>query len=937
MGSKRVAFLGLLVAVGFTEPMVGRGQSVNHAELLRQLGPENLANGERIYANLCANCHGKDGRTPSLPIARAFGTGPFKFGSDPYSMYRTLTDGNGLMGPQTWMTPQERYDVIHYIRESFMKPLYPDFQPLDEAYLSQLPSEEGKASDGEEAALDREYGGALASQLRVVGEDGATRDYPSVLTLRLNDGVSLAYDLHRLSQAALWRGGFLDLSQTQHQRPRGEFVPLLDGDLWSGLQQFGWMLYDGAAAGTDPLSPGGQLYRRGPFPKRWMEYHGLYVKEDQKVLHYSIRQREVWELPEVAPSGQGMQHTFRIAPGKEPLQLVVGQGTPSGNRYSGVIRWVALADASLRSLRPISRGGEARQHLAVSAGAALNVLDETGVADVPWVGATITGPTSGLSWEVDSEERLILSIAPSEEEMRFSLIRSSGRGSASFYAFASSTWVRVLRGESVPSIRSVMRGGPRRWPETLVTSIKRGETGSAYEKDEIGLPEPNPWNAWMRTSALAFMEDGRMVVATHGGDVWLVTLDETEARWKRFAAGLYEPFGIQVVANQIYLTCKDRLVRLHDLDGNDEADYYESFYADWDVSMFFHAFNFDLQRDADGYFYYAKSGQYTDFRLPGAVIRVSPDGQTSDVWATGFRTPNGMGILPDGRVTVGDNQGNWIPASKVSLIRPGGFYGYVNNLERKGRWAPDGGRLNLASVSVPETFEPPVIWMPQEVDSSCGGQVWVDDPRWGPLSGRMIHTSFGKARVFTLSIQEVDGVAQGALIRLPFQFQAGVQRARVNPADGQLYLVGLHGWNGGWPKELGEQAHGGLYRIRYTGAPVKMLSQAEVGARGLRVGTNFEIDRGRLAREQFRVTAWNYRWRQRYGSDQFSVLDPERQGRDTWPIESVTLGPDGRALEIALPDLQPCHQLLLELELPVVGGEWFRESVLFTVNAVPER
>ena len=86
-----------------------------------------LKRGQTIYNNLCVNCHGADGRTPSLPVARAFGTGELKFGTDPYSMFRTLTDGSGLMGPQTWMTPARRYDVIHYIREQFMKPLHPDF------------------------------------------------------------------------------------------------------------------------------------------------------------------------------------------------------------------------------------------------------------------------------------------------------------------------------------------------------------------------------------------------------------------------------------------------------------------------------------------------------------------------------------------------------------------------------------------------------------------------------------------------------------------------------------------------------------------------------------------------------------------------------------------------------------------------------------------
>ena len=146
-------------------------------------------------------------------------------------------------------------------------------------------------------------------------------------------------------------------------------------------------------------------------------------------------------------------------------------------------------------------------------------------------------------------------------------------------------------------------------------------------------------------------------------------------QWQRFAAGLYEPFGLQVIDNKIYVTCKDRLTRLHDMNNDGEADFYESFSADTDVSAFFHAYNFDLQRDSKGNLYYVKAGQYTSRALPGAVIKVSANGNKRTVHSTGFRTPNGMGILPNNRLTVSDNQGSWMPASKVSLLKPGVFYG----------------------------------------------------------------------------------------------------------------------------------------------------------------------------------------------------------------------------------------------------------------------
>ena len=83
---------------------------------------------------------------------------------------------------------------------------------------------------------------------------------------------------------------------------------------------------------------------------------------------------------------------------------------------------------------------------------------------------------------------------------------------------------------------------------------------------------------------------------------------------------LYEPFGAQVIDGLIYVTCRNGIVRLHDLNNDGEADFYETWYADTDVSTFFHSFNFDLQVDHRGHLYYVKAGEYTDYKLPGAVI-----------------------------------------------------------------------------------------------------------------------------------------------------------------------------------------------------------------------------------------------------------------------------------------------------------------------------
>jgi hypothetical protein len=485
------------------------------------------------------------------------------------------------------------------------------------------------------------------------------------------------------------------------------------------------------------------------------------------------------------------------------------------------------------------------------------------------------------------------------------------------------------KSEALVDPTTLLEGGPRRWTEELTTNGELGQPKGAYALDTINLPIDNPYNAWMRTSALGFFDDGRLLLTTHGGDAWIVSgIDDQlqKITWNRFATGLYEPFGVQIVDGQIYITCKDRIVRLHDLNDDGEADFYESFFPDPDVSTFFHAFNFDLHTDSEGYFYYAKAGQYTSYEKPGAVIKVAPDGKSHEIYATGLRTPNGMGWAPGDRFFVSDNQGSWMPASKISEVRKDGFYGYVQNKTRFPLWSPD-----VEAVPVLEEFDRPMVWMPQELDNSSGGQLYVDDDRFGPLSGKLLHTSYGKAWMYYTMMQDFGDISQAAIAQLPFEFDAGIMRARVNPKDGQVYAVGLSGWGG--PRA---GADGCLQRLRYTGANEPMMTGWAVKPDGMELRFNTEIDGDSIqAPEAIVLEQWNYRWTANYGSEHYSVRDPQRVGHDEVTISTVRLSDDGRSVFVSIPDIQPVDQMHMRLVMKTEDGRLLQQRVYMTINRVP--
>ena len=900
------AFLFLFLPVfGQLEP---EPNSVDHAGIINAWGKDSYARGEAIYSNLCVNCHGSDGKKPTLPVARAFGSGELKFGVDPYSMFQTLTKGNGLMGPQTWMTPQERYDVIHYIREKFMKQMHPKYEALTQKYMAGLPTVNAVVPVTKQ--VKRDFGPALASQLG--------RNVSSALTVKLGDGHSISYNLHTMDQLAVWQGGFLKLSDTQHYRERGGGVPEIEGKPIPGLQSWSWAHDEGFSYSTEDLLP------RGPMPSKWMEYRGHYLHGQKLVLSYSVNGRDILEMPTKSAGFKALVHTLRVAPGKQVLQLSVAQLKGEGARQGFLDPKAALVD--LLSSKKGSSG-----HLAVMGFPSKGPLEQ-------FVAAATFGDTDGLNWGFDDQGRLILTIPASKRSRLFQVIRYAAKTDAQLLSMAGYLGHLNLK-NALPDPAKLLRGGKLRWPDAITTKGSLGKGDAAYVMDTLTLPVKKPGKVWLRTSALAFFPDGRMAVCTHGGDVWIVSgVDEslTNLKWKRFAAGMYEPFGLQVIDGLVYVTCKDRITRLHDFNEDGEADYYESFSADDDVSTFFHAYNFDLQRDSSGNLYYAKSGQYTSYALPGSVIKVSPDGKKREVHCTGFRTPNGMGILPNGRVTVSDNQGSWMPASKVSLCKPGGFYGYVQtHVQKQGLWAPDGGRIDHRKVIPPKTFDQPIIWMPQDFDNSSGGQLWVDDKRWGPLSGRLLHTSFGKGWLYYMMLQEVDGHDQASIVRLKIDALTGIHRARVNPKDGQVYATGLNGWNGGGRKGLSQ---GHVHRFRYTGKPARLLTDLKVRSAGIELRFNFKLDPKTFSNpKNYQLKQWNYKWAANYGSKQYSLRNPGKTGQDIVKIDAVDLLDNGRGAFLRIPDIQPVNQLKMNLALQAADGTDFKELVYLTINQVPTR
>lgn len=463
------------------------------------------------------------------------------------------------------------------------------------------------------------------------------------------------------------------------------------------------------------------------------------------------------------------------------------------------------------------------------------------------------------------------------------------------------------------ALSAYTKGGPKRWGAPIVTELVRGKENGPFAVDTLTIPYKNKFGALFFCTGLDFLKDGRIAVCTCHGDAWLVTVDEkaNTCSWQRYATGLYHPLGLKVVDGKVVVLERGQLTRLHDLNNDGEADFYECISNDWHTGAGEHSYDTCLETDPEGNFYFFKTG---DTHLPsgGTLMRVSKDGAKAEVFCTGFRHPIGMGMSPTGILTGADQEGNWMPATRIDEYKKGGFYGDMRGHHR---------------ATPPKTYDNPLCWLPREVDNSAGGQTWVPKGTFGPLEGLPLHFSYGRCRPFVLLRQELGGgEIQGGVAALGVQFLSGVCRGRFG-ADGNLYVCGLNGW------QTAAQADGCLQRVRYTGKPLDVPTALEVKGNTIRLTFSRPLDAKSVAgTDNYRCAWWNYRWSGDYGSKRWKVSDPNAEGQDDVPVTGAKLSSDGKTLELTFAALKPVMQMQVGYNVKGADGAPVTGSVYLTIN-----
>ncbi len=721
------------------------------------------------------------------------------------------------------------------------------------------------------------------------------------LAIRLGPDAAVLFDTDMLRMAAGWTGGYITTHGVVFDGAHGHH-PAIVGD-----QKFGTAAGPGVA-GADGKFVDTRTEPFGPISKDLGRWDGLYVQGMDVTLAYTVRGTKIYEQPSVIPVGAetGFVRTFRLDP---PRSGVVFKSQKVAEPFSLVLVDVADAKSSVE-------------------GRVVRLTGPDGV--VTRIGSEGLPKGASLKFE---DGRVTLQVAKGTRATTFKITIARGDDAAGT-AFA-----QALGGAAV--FKDFTQGGPAHWPEPVVLKGQLNTSTTpdgAYVTDVLTAPEKNPWNRRVRFGGLAFFSDGRRAaLCTHDGDVWIVSgIDDSleKLEWRRFASGLYESLGIEIVHDTIYVSGRDGITRLQDLNHDGEADYYENFNHDIMSTEGFHEFVFDLQADAAGNFYFAKAnpvngggrgfgdqkasqGNGTVCSHAGSLFKVSADGKKFEVIARGFRAPNGIGVRADGQVTTSDNEGTWVPTTPINWVDGKTFHGVINKL------------------TPPETaknFAPPVVWLSHsDYDNSGGGQIWVTSDKWGPYKGEMLHESYGKSSLYLVMRQDISqGRQQGGVVKFPLKFTSSVMRARFNPKDGQLYVAGLSEWQSNASRNTG------LDRVRYTGKPVYSVSGIKVISGGVQLTFLQPLDKASAEDLQnWSGKRWNYLRSEDYGSPEFNVTDPKKKGREPINLTAAKLSADGRTVTLQVEDIRQVMQQSIKWDLVARDGTKVSQEIQQTIHEVP--
>jgi glucose/arabinose dehydrogenase len=448
----------------------------------------------------------------------------------------------------------------------------------------------------------------------------------------------------------------------------------------------------------------------------------------------------------------------------------------------------------------------------------------------------------------------------------------------------------------------------------------------------------------LEAGAIEVMPDGKVAVGTRRGEVWMIdnayTDNPQEARFTRFAHGLHEVLGLAQKDGWLYVVHRPDISRIKDTNGDGKADRFEVVNEGWEISGDYHeyAFGSKFDRHGDMYITLCLTGSFTsDSKFRGWAMKMTPDGKIVP-FASGVRSPGGVGFNADGDVFYTDNQGPWNGACGLKHIVQGGFCGHAESFrwykEKEAQYlgpAPlvpkSGSRMMVEAARIPQLVPTAVIFPYGQMGQSASGiECDLSGGKFGPFEKQLFVGDQTHSTVMRVFLEKVGNRFQGACFPFKQGFGSGVVPVRFGK-DGSLFVGGTNrGWGSRGPKTWS------IERLVWTQKVPFEIHEMRAKPDGFELTFTRPIDTATAGKvSSYRMKTFTYIYQASYGSPEVDATTPK--------IERVEVGADGRSVRLYVAGLQIGH--VHDLALPGVrsaeGQPLLHPQAYYTLNYLPEK
>lgn len=470
-----------------------------------------------------------------------------------------------------------------------------------------------------------------------------------------------------------------------------------------------------------------------------------------------------------------------------------------------------------------------------------------------------------------------------------------------------------------------------------------GERWGTEEREREYYPIVNiplPKDTVIEAGAFAVLQDRRVAVGTRHGEIYLidgVDADKPNPSFHRFATGLDEIFGLAWKDNAFRVTQSCELTRVSDSNGDGVADRFETISDAWGYANY-HEYAFGSKLDAYGNQFVAlglSESYYSHALNRGFIMKVAPGGKTT-AFASGLRSPGGIGFDEHRALFYVESQGPWNCSCSLKAVSPNSFHGhpasftwYKQALELGPlpETPQSGTRIVSERKRIPQLTPYAVIFPYIRMGRSITAfSVNQTQGKFGPFENQMFLGDYTQSILMRATTEQVNGVWQGACY--PFREGLSTGILNVDFTPGGKLLCG--GTNRGWPVR-GIKPFA-LERLEWSGKMPFEINRITIEPDGFKITFTKPADLVTgSSTDSYAISAFTHPYHAGYGGPEIEQHKPG--------LKAVSIDEDGLSARITLEKLD--QGFVYEFDLARLRSrdkeELLHRNAFYTVNEIPSR